>query len=142
MKKEKGTLYLLDLLAMVIEATGRSDRDIERALGVSHGWLRLLLKGKIDLKIRHLEEIGAELGFSLEDFFLRAYGKEGSLEEGRLKIAPSVKSVRGKKGEKPRTQTHLSAAARLEVRELIHEELAKLQEESPESEKEDEGESP
>jgi hypothetical protein len=132
--KEKGIDYLLDLLAEVIEGSGRSDRDLERALKVGHGWLRLLLKGRIDLKVRHLEEIGAELGFSLEDFFLRAYGKEGSLEKGRLKIAPSVKSVRGKKGEKPRTQSHLSAAARLEVRELIHEELAKLQEESPEGE--------
>lgn len=137
MPKEQGIFRLLDLLAEVIEATGRSDRDLERALGVSHGWLRLLLKGQIDLKVRHLEEIGQELGFTLETFFLEAYGGAGNLEKGRLKIAPAVQSVRGKKGEKPRKHTHLSAGARLEIRDLIHEELAKLRQVSPE----DDGES-
>ena len=138
MPKEQGIFCLLDLLAEVIEATGRSDRDIERALGVSHGWLRLLLKGQIDLKVRHLEEIGQELGFALEAFFLEAYGGAGKLETGRLKIAPAVQSIRGKKGERSRKETHLSAAARLEIRSLIHEELAKLRQESPETE--DDGE--
>jgi hypothetical protein len=137
--KKKGIDYLLELLAETIDASGRSDRDIERALEVSHGWLRLLLKGNIDLKVKHVAEIGAELGFSLEDFFLRAYGKGGSLEKGRLTVAPSVESVKGKRGEKPRTQSHLSAAARLEIRGLIHEELSKLHGEPSENE-EDEGE--
>ncbi len=139
MKKEKGALHLLDLLAEVIEATGRSDRDLERALGVSHGWLRLLLKGQIDLKIRHLEEIGAEIGFTLQTFFLEAYGERGLLEKGRLKVAPTVKKVRDQK-EKPRKQSHLSAAARLEIRDLIQEELAKSREESEDEDNGDDGE--
>ena len=128
MKKEKGILYLLELLARLIEDSGRSDRNLEGALGVSHGWLRLLLKGRIDLKVRHIEEIGAELGFTLEDFFGLAYGTEGALPAKRLEAASSPKSAR--KGEKKRRETHLSAGARLEVRDLIHEELAKLREEA------------
>jgi hypothetical protein len=132
---KKGIDYLLELLAETIEESGRSDRDLERALEVSHGWLRLLLKGRIDLKVKHIEEMGNQLGFSLEQFFLKAYGKEGSLEKGRFKVAPAVKSV---KGERPRTQSHLSAAARLEIRGLIHEELAKLHGESEDEEDESE----
>lgn len=135
MKKEKGILYLLELLARFIEDSGRSDRNLETALGVSHGWLRLLLKGSIDLKVRHIEEIGGELGFTLEDFFRWAYGTEGALPTKRLEAASSPKSVKDKKGEKSRAQTHLSAAARLEVRDLIHEEFAKLREESEDKEK-------
>ena len=138
MKKEKGILYLLELLARLIEESGRSDRNLEGALGVSHGWLRLLLKGKIDLKVRHIEEIGGELGFTLEDFFGWAYGTEGALPAKRLEAASSAKSVKDKKGEKPKRQTHLSAGARLEVRDLIHEELARLREES--EEEDDDGE--
>ena len=136
MKKERGILYLLELLARLIEESGRSDRNLEGTLGVSHGWLRLLLKGRIDLKIRHIEAIGGELGFTLEDFFRWAYGTEGALPLKRLEVASSPKSVKDKKGEKTRKQTHLSAGARLEVRDLIHEELAKLREGS---EEEDDG---
>ena len=43
---EEETARLLELLAELVTRSGRTQREVERALGVGHGWLRLLFAGR------------------------------------------------------------------------------------------------
>lgn len=64
---------LLNLLRKMVDESGRTQRDLERALDLGHGYLSHLFAGRIDLKFKHIYLLGSELGFSPADFFLRAY---------------------------------------------------------------------
>src|SRR5262249_994173 len=95
-------------------------REIERALGTGHGWLRLLFKGRTELKVRHILALGPLLGFSPGEFFREAYpdATPSALERVKAKavVLPPLKGRR----------TKLSAAARLAAREIAREELEKI----------------
>ena len=56
------------LLAELVDRSGRSQRDIERGIGVGHGWLRHLFRGEIDLKVQHILRLGKFLGVQTNNF--------------------------------------------------------------------------
>jgi len=111
---------LLEHLAEIVARSNRSQRDIERVIGVGHGWLRLVFKGETELKVRHIIDIATVVGFTPGDFFREVYpdAKGQALAQVKAKAVdlPEVKSQR----------QPLSAAARLQVRDIVREELAKL----------------
>ncbi len=111
---------LLELLAELVARSGRTQREIERALGVGHGWLRLLLAGKSELKVRHILDLSEFLGFSPGEFFRQAYpeAKGGAAEPVRRSLDDILPPKLRRR--------QLNAQARLEVRDIFHEELAKL----------------
>jgi len=119
---------LLELLKELIARSGRTQREIERALGVGHGWLRLLLTGKSELKVRHIFDLAPLLGFTPAQFFHQAYPES----EGREAepVRPSVDDLL----PADRQRRQLSARTRLEVREIFLAELAKLGMRPPEGE--------
>ena len=53
---------ILDLLDQAIHLSRRSRREIERTLGLGQGYLGSLLKGRIELKVRHVYVLARELG--------------------------------------------------------------------------------
>jgi hypothetical protein len=59
----------LELLAELVARSGHTQREVERALGVGHGWLRLLFAGKSELKVRHILDLAELLGFTSGQFF-------------------------------------------------------------------------
>jgi hypothetical protein len=61
------------LLRAMVEASGRTHRDIEGALGLGHGYLSHLFAGRLELKFKHVFQLGDELGFSPGEFFQLAY---------------------------------------------------------------------
>jgi hypothetical protein len=117
-KDEAGRL--LEHLAEIVARSNRSQRDIERAIGVGHGWLRLVFKGETELKIRHIIDIAAVVGFTPGDFFREVYPdvKGQALAQVKAK-AVDLPEVKGQRQP-------LSAAARLQVRDIVREELVKL----------------
>ncbi len=70
---EEETARLLELLAELVARSGRTQREVERALGVGHGWLRLLFAGRSEVKVRHILDLAALLGFTPGQFFRQAY---------------------------------------------------------------------
>jgi hypothetical protein len=64
---------LRGLLEAMVEGSGRSQSDIERSIGLGHGYLSHLFAGRLELKFKHVFLLGSELGFSPSDFFQRAY---------------------------------------------------------------------
>ena len=118
MEDEEGRL--LELLAEIVARSNRSQRELERALGTGHGWLRLLFRGKTELKIRHIVLLGPLLGFTPGEFFREAYPEPTRSALERVKAqALALPPVKGRR-------TKLSPTARLEVREIVREEMEKI----------------
>ena len=63
---------ILDLLDRAIHLSRRSRREIERTLGLGQGYLGSLLKGRIELKVRHVYVLARELGLDPLSFFTQA----------------------------------------------------------------------
>ena len=61
------------LLEQTVRASGRSQRDVERALGVSRGYLTQLFNGRLELRVKHVVLITDELGLGPAEFFRAAY---------------------------------------------------------------------
>jgi transcriptional regulator with XRE-family HTH domain len=111
---------LLVLLAEIVSRSGRTQREIEVEMGVSHGWLHKVFKGETDLKVRHILDLGRFLGFRPGQFFRQAYPTEGGnvLDQ----IQPAIEDIFPLK----RSRGDLTARARQQVRTIFREELAKL----------------
>ena len=117
---EQETPRLLELLAELVARSGRTQREVERALGVGHGWLRLLFAGKSELKVRHILDLAALLGFTPGQFFRQAYPEvQGTAVE---QVRKNVNDILPPKLRR----RQLNSQARLEVRDIFREELEKL----------------
>jgi transcriptional regulator with XRE-family HTH domain len=83
---------LLEVLKARIAAVPRSQRSLERALGWGHGNLRRVLLGKVDITLRHVEELAPVLGTTPLELLSAAYAEAptqvppGELEPGWLDI--------------------------------------------------------
>ncbi len=112
---------LLFLLAELVDRSGRSQRDIERGIGVGHGWLRHVFKRTTDLKVQHILQLGKFLGFSPGQFFRQAYP---AVEAGNVldQVKPAIEDVYPPR----RGKGQLTPVARREVRLIFQEELGKL----------------
>ena len=63
---------ILDLMEEAVQRSERSQREIERALGLGQGYLSSLFSGRIELKVRHVYMLAKELGRDPLSFFLQA----------------------------------------------------------------------
>src|SRR4051812_44672630 len=119
--EEEELRRLLVLLAEVVARSGRSQREIEVELGVSHGWLHKVFKAETDLKVKHILELGRMLGFKPGQFFRQAYPADGG---GNVldQVQPAIEDVFPLK----RSRGDLTARAQRQVRNIFREELAKL----------------
>jgi len=111
---EQEEKQLLLLLAELVDRSERSQRDIERGIGVGHGWLRHLFKGEIDLKVQHILKLAKFLGFSSGQFFRQVYPV---VEPGDVldQVKPAIEDVFPPRRGKGR----LSPIARREVRLIL-----------------------
>jgi transcriptional regulator with XRE-family HTH domain len=67
---------LVDLIEGEVHRSRRSRRDLERALGLSHGYLGHLFSGRTELKVRHILMLAQEVGFDPTALFNMALGRE------------------------------------------------------------------
>ena len=69
---DEETKHIVQLLSEAVRASGHSQRWVETAIGVSHGYLSLLFNGKLELKMRHVFMICGALGLDPFDFLFKA----------------------------------------------------------------------
>ena len=74
MGNEFETLRLLELLREKVMLSRRSHRELERELKLGHGTVGNLLRGKTELRLRHLALLGRALDFDPVELLLEAYG--------------------------------------------------------------------
>ena len=65
---------LIEILRDELALARLSHRTVEKQLGLGHGTVGNLLRGRTDLKLHYVEQIGRVLGYSLEHLLLRALG--------------------------------------------------------------------
>lgn len=74
MGRHSGTERLLELIRERVRRSGRSHRQLERELDLGHGTLGNILRGRTELRLRHLEVLGRALGFAPADLLAEVYG--------------------------------------------------------------------
>lgn len=100
-KADPDSQLLLELLQKRLRSAKRSQRDLERELNLGHGTIGNILRGRTELRMRHLKMLGETLGFDPMELLMEAFGSSGS----------------------SRPFPALTAAVREELRELISEAL-------------------
>lgn len=80
-QRDPDSQILLELLRQRLRSTRRSQRDLERELNLGHGTLGNLLRGRTELRMRHLKMLGKALGFDPIELLAEAYGSSRVLPE-------------------------------------------------------------
>jgi hypothetical protein len=65
---------LLELVRERVRLSGRSHRDLERELELGHGTLGNILRGRTELRLRHVTMLGQALGFDPAEVLNEVYG--------------------------------------------------------------------
>jgi transcriptional regulator with XRE-family HTH domain len=65
---------LIELLREKVNLSRRSHRELERELNLGHGTIGNLVRGKTELRLRHLSLLGRALGFDPVELLLEAFG--------------------------------------------------------------------
>jgi len=104
---------------------------LERALGMSKGYVSQVLQGRIELKVAHLEVILDRIGFEPQEFFRLAYPRqaEGQQPNTMEQFAAYASRRAGPPEPQPAAAglpDELRAAVREMVREVLAEETAAL----------------
>jgi hypothetical protein len=72
-KKDPRSHRLLELVRERVRQSGRSHRDLERELGLGHGTLGNIFRGRTELRLRHVSMLGRVLGFEPGELLNIAY---------------------------------------------------------------------
>lgn len=64
---------MLTALKTSMRILGQSNRDVERALGLSSSYMGRLLAGKMELRFQHIVDIARALGLAPEEILYFAY---------------------------------------------------------------------
>jgi len=70
---QEETHRLLELLRVAMRILGFTNRDVEKSLGLSYGYLSRLFSGSIELKVEHIFQILGVLGLAPAEYFHLAY---------------------------------------------------------------------
>jgi transcriptional regulator with XRE-family HTH domain len=73
-KGEEGGRELTQALQRQIRLAGLSYSEVERRLGMGRDYLRQLLAGRVDLKVKHVLGVLAAIGVEPADFFAGHFG--------------------------------------------------------------------
>src|SRR5688572_25242967 len=82
---------LLNALRDRVQLDGRSMRQIEAEVGLGHGTLANVLRGRSELRFHHLERLGPALGFTVPEIVAEAYGETGDKAALRSLLAEVVR---------------------------------------------------
>ena len=113
MNQDEEVARLRSLLRDAIKLSKRSNRDVEKALGLSGGYLSRLFAGVMDLRVEHILAICAVIEFPPAEFFRAAYPpRDGEDPRGsKLQQALSRLHPASQPEEPPKAQPSEAAAA-------------------------------
>ena len=74
MENESESRRLIELLHEKVKLSRRSHRELERELHLGHGTISNLVRGKTELRFRHLTLLARALGFDPVELLLEAFG--------------------------------------------------------------------
>lgn len=72
--RDPDSQLLRELLQKRLRSAKRSQRDLERELNLGHGTIGNILRGRTELRMRHLKMLGETLGFDPMEILMEAFG--------------------------------------------------------------------
>lgn len=126
---QEETQRLLQVLRVAMRILDVSNRDIEKALGLSYGYLSRLFSGSIELKVEHVFQILGVLGLTPAEFFHLAYPRKPSPPS---EASTRMRSILDGFGPIPREERPPAAGdlSPDEIEKLVSQALQKLLRES------------
>jgi transcriptional regulator with XRE-family HTH domain len=117
---DKDLQQLRQVIDQAVQASRMLVRDVEKAMGLGHGYLNRLLDGKVEIKVRHIVGLAAVLKVPPGDFLELGFPEASRTAEHRLAdwISPP--------GSASRTAAAASGELRDAVRAAVYQELAAL----------------
>ncbi len=115
---------IAELLKTAIRLSGASNREVERRLGLSAGYLSRLFSGGIELKVKHVLDIGEVIELDAGEFFQLVFPrsrKELSSPTGK-KLLDLVSRIQGNEPPQPGgpiTTEQIEAMIRGAIREVF-----------------------
>jgi transcriptional regulator with XRE-family HTH domain len=97
------TEHILQILKTAMRILGCTNREMERKLGVSGGYLSRLFAGAMELRFEHIVDIAGALGLSVEEIFRFAYPEPRTLTDAALRLQGATGSFQ------PRSAAPLAA---------------------------------
>ena len=91
MARTEAEARLLEVIRSRLQLDGRSMRQIEADVGLGHGTLGNVLRGKSELRFHHLERLGAVLGFTVPEIVAEAYEETSEKAALRSLLAEVVR---------------------------------------------------
>ena len=88
---DEETKQIVAHLAQAVRDSGHSQRWVETAMEVSHGYLSLLFNGKLELKVRHVFMICGALGLDPFEFLIEVLRE---VQKSRRRLTPLEASKR------------------------------------------------
>ena len=78
-KTDPDSQLLLDLLQKRLRSAKRSQRGLERELNLGHGTIGNILRGRTELRMRHLKMLGEALSFDPLEILAEVFGRPGAI---------------------------------------------------------------
>jgi transcriptional regulator with XRE-family HTH domain len=89
MHHDEEVARLTRLLRDAIKLSKRSNREVEKRLGLSGGYLSRLFAGVMDLRVEHILAICEAIGFPVPEFFRAAY----PMQEGEDPVGSNLQQA-------------------------------------------------
>jgi transcriptional regulator with XRE-family HTH domain len=67
------TEHIIQILRSAMRVLGFNNRDVEKKMNVSGGYLSRLFNGSMELRFEHIVEIAGVIGLTIEEVFQLAY---------------------------------------------------------------------
>lgn len=115
---------LLNVLRTAMKVLGVTNREVEKKLGLSYGYLSRLFAGSIDLKMDHILDICQAVGLQPAEFFHLAYPRlpsPGTSAAARLRDV-----LQGFQPPNAAADTPSGGISREEVERMMEDSLKKL----------------
>ena len=116
---------LIQLLDEAVHRTRRSRRSLERQLGLAHGYIGNLLRGRTELKVYHVLLLSKLLDLDPVDLLRRALEGEGLPPAGSAPASPRGAAAASAEAEERAPAMDLDRLQEL-IRQTFRDEVRKL----------------
>ncbi len=120
---------LLNVLRTAMKILDITNREVEKKLGLSYGYLSRLFAGAIELKIEHVLDICQAIGLRPAEFFHLAYPRvqvPGTPAATKLRDVLQGFQPQGEYGEEPASDPGSAGLSHEEIERLMLASLRKL----------------
>ncbi|HBL28709.1 MAG TPA: hypothetical protein DD490_17885 [Acidobacteria bacterium] len=117
---------LLNVLKTAMKILDLTNRDLEKKLGLSYGYLSRLFSGAIELKVEHVLDLCGALGLRPAEFFHIAYPRVPTPGTAAAVRVRDVLQGFQAPGEQEDAPSKLSALSREEIEHMMLTSLRKL----------------